>query len=465
MDRKRLFFIALIFGVLSLMAGSFQNVSAFSVFLQEEAAAEESPAEEPAAESAEEQAEVEAPAAPAAEYPKETETGRQVGFYWTPSEGAESYEVKWKNDSGTESSLELDAGDATCQEGRCIAFDEVPGDGTYTWTVTAVNAGGSAASEEAEFFVRASLPAPDAYRPNTPLNSQKQLVFEWEDIRNNASDYRIQVMDRTTDRILMDQWYPVSGMYVGNGLCYMESAYYLPTGVYAWRVKGRNASAESDWSAWVDFQTTCPDCQTGVYVNTNTSAVYPLGETVDLSPKFEWLAVTGAAYYMLQVNAPDGSTIADVSVNPTFCGLEACSFDSGLSLEPGSTYDWSVSTYGGNNGRWGTDAVSLTVVQEAAVNDIAFVGPEDGGKPDEENPQIIWTDPGSSAASFRLVILDAAGNALFFSDVAREDAWCDGKTCSIVFRSIPEGEGYRIFITPYSETNAAGSTISLTFSR
>ncbi len=441
MERKRLLLIITIFTAVIFAAGVFGPVRAFEDTQETEAM----------------------PGTPVPEYPRDSETGNQVGFYWTPAENAASYEVKWKSETGSEGLIELDSSDPTCQAGRCIAFDEIPAQGTCTWTVTAVNEAGSADSEEVSFVIRASLPAPDAYRPNVALNSQKPLTFEWQDIRSNATDFRIQIMDRATDSIFRDEWFKVSDMWVGNGECYMETGIYLPSGSYAWRVKAKSASSESDWSAWVDFQTNCVDCALGSYLNTTTSAICPQGVTTDPYPVFKWLAVTGAAYYAVRVDDEAGNTFVDAQVPSSNCTLETCTFDPGMLLKEGGTYTWSVTTYGGNNGRWGTDAGTIILAETAEVKDIAFVEPENGGKLDAENPLIIWTDPGSSAAAFTLLITDAGGAPVFYGNLNREDAWCDGKTCSVLFRTIPDGDNFVIYITPYSESNVPGVAISLTF--
>ena len=47
--------------------------------------------------------------------------------------------------------------------------------------------------------------------------------------------------------------------------------------------------------------------------------------------------------------------------------------------------------------------------------------------------------------------------------MTRDEAWCDGKTCSIVFMEIPEGNGFTISVTPISESNLAGESAALTF--
>ena len=170
----------------------------------------------------------------------------------------------------------------------------MPGDGSYTWSVNAVNEAGSASSEEAAFTVRSGVRTPEAYRPATSLNSQRAITFEWEDAGSNVTEYRIQTAVRETGRICVDRTIPADQIWIGNGLCYLETDVYLPEGNYSWRVQAGNGTEVSGWSAWVDFQVTCPDCLLGTYLNTITAGSYPNGRITETKPVFEWLAVTGA---------------------------------------------------------------------------------------------------------------------------------------------------------------------------
>ena len=140
----------------------------------EDAAAEngEAAAEETA--DAEPEPVIEAPEAPVPEAPKGSVPSKEVGFYWTPSANAEHYELTYGIDRGIEGiTLELPADDWTCQAGRCILFEELPSDGNYTWTVSAINEGGSAASEETSFAVLPNISSPDAYLPGAVLGNHK----------------------------------------------------------------------------------------------------------------------------------------------------------------------------------------------------------------------------------------------------------------------------------------------------
>ena len=413
----------------------------------------------------EETAVTEPPAAPIPDYPVDTETTELVGFYWIPSDNAEHYEVSWKRSDGTGDSTELKADDGTCAAGLCITYEQMPGDGSYTWTVSAVNEAGTAASEEAAFTVRTGIPSPEAYRPATTFNSQKAVVFEWEDAGSSATEYRIQTAVRETGQICLDRTIPAGQIWIGNGLCYLETDVYLPEGNYSWRVQAGNGTEVSDWSAWVDFQVNCPDCLLGTYLNPITAGIYPNGRITETEPVFEWLAVTGATYYLLNVTDAEGNVVLDEKIPSLNCDLTTCRYDPELTLTAGKTYNWILSTYGGYDARWGTYEGTAEPAEPATVTgEIAFVNPAENGKLDPEIPLIIWTDPGKSAASFLLEIRNEAGEALFADEMTRDEAWCDGKTCSIVFMEIPEGNGFTISVTPVSESNLAGGSAELTFS-
>lgn len=462
MKQNRSFLFIVILCLAIIMSGSFFSAAAMptvqenSVGSAGEIRKEESQEAETAA--------TEPPSAPVPDYPSNTETTELIGFYWTPAENAEHYEVSWKRSDGTEGSAELKADDGTCAAGLCITYEQMPGDGSYTWTVSAVNEAGSAASEEASFTVRTGVPSPEAYRPATTINSQRGITFEWEDAGRSISEYRIQTAARDTGRICVDRTIPVSQIWVGNGICYLETDVYLPEGDYSWRVQGKNGTDVSGWSDWVDFQVNCPDCLLGTYLNTVTAGIYPNGRITETEPVFQWLAVTGATYYLLNVTDAEGASLLEEKVPSSNCSFTTCSYAPEITLTTGKMYRWTVSTYGGYDARWGTYEGTAEPAEPAVfTGKIAFVNPAEDGTLDPEIPLIIWTDPGTGVAVFRLEIRDEAGEALFYGDLTREEAWCDGKTCSIVFMEIPEGKGFTISVTPISESNIPGGSVSLMF--
>ena len=413
----------------------------------------------------EEAAPVDPPEAPVPEAPQGEFSSKTMGFYWAPSKNAVFYDVHWQNDRGYEDYLELENDDWTCQMGRCIIFAELPSDGNYTWTVTAGNDGGTAESEETSFTIPSMIPAPDAYRPNTTLSNQRPLTFEWEDVGYNTTSFRVQVADVNTDKICIDTRYNSDAMKHVNGVCFMETEEYLPSGSYVWRVQGANDSSVSNWSGWQTFDISCPECQAGTYLNTTSAAIFPNGITTEAQPRFAWRAVTGAESYQLEIKDSKGSIILDENVpSSANCQTELCGYVPKLALSAGESYTWTTTTYGWNNSYWGSANGSFSYeAPDIEIKEISFIVPENTVSLDPDNQQIIWTDPGKEAAAFRLGIRKNGEDWLFVSDLSREEAWCDGITCSIQFYSIPEGDNYEIVVIPYTEYNTPGTAASLTF--
>lgn len=455
--------------VIELVTGEPEEVAMETTPEVEATTAEENNAEETVEAEPEETAEAEEtpepPEAPVPENPQGERISTETGFYWAPSKNAYYYDVHWQNDRGYEGTVQLYADDWTCAMNRCIVYAELPSDGNYTWTVSAVNETGTAASDEMTFSVPSRIPTADAYRPNTVLDNQHPLTFEWEDVGYGVSDYRIQVVDAASDQICMDVLYNAAEMNHINGVCYLESGAFLPSGSYAWRVQGRKGNSVSNWSDWTAFSVNCAECNLGTYLNTNSAVLSPNGITTNAVPQFMWKTVTGAMNYQIEVKDSKGAIILDQNVPSSNCQIELCTFSPELALTDSESYTWTISTYGWNDSFWGSanGAFSYTV-PTIEINDISFIGPESNASLDPDNQQIIWTDPGETAVTFRVGIRDTQGEWAFITDLSRDAAWCDGLTCSIQFYEIPEGDNYEIVVIPYSEFNIPGNTASLFFS-
>ena len=409
----------------------------------------------------------EVPEAPVPEAPKGNALSKEVGFYWAPSANAERYEIVYTNDRGYEGIvLELPADDWTCQAGRCILFEELPSDGNYTWTVTAVNEAGTTPSEEVSFAVNAFIPASEAYLPGSVLPNSKALSFQWADTGYNATDYHIQIMDQETGQICLDKWYSTELVGRMNGVCQLDSDDYLASGSYAWRVQGRNSTSTSNWSAWKAFSVVCEECNLGTYLNTESCIIAPNGAITDPKMPFAWKTVMGASKYQIEIKHSDGTELLLTDVAPENCGVELCSYEPELELKAGESYEWSLLTYGWNDIFWGSDNRTFSVadLSEMGEVNIDFVGVTENLSLDSDNQQIIWTDPGKDVVSFRVGVSDSNGEWLFVGDLTRDEAWCDGLTCSVQFQTIPEGEGYQFTLVPYSEFNIPGEPVAVTFS-
>ncbi len=410
------------------------------------------------------------PKAPVQECPIGRYIVRSLGFYWAPSKYATSYTVKWHNDRGQEGTLKLSNSDQTCKNGRCIVYGSMPGIGKYAWTVTAENKSGSATSGEMRFEIASNISIPTAYSPNGTIVNRYFPEFQWEDVRDGAIAYRIQVVGKYDNRIRMDRWFDVKDIYVGNGICYVKTDLFLPAGTYCWRVQARNKDFPSGWSSWLDFYVECDYCNYQhvnykPYTNTVPRTSYPAGIITSLSPEFQWQTLTGASYYIVKAVNSSGTQMFERQVSSSNCTLELCTYNPQFKFPSNGVYTWTVSGYGANGGYWGSASGSFEIRAEIVMKPISFVSPEQNGYLNQDTPVIIWTDPGETTALFNVEIYDKNNNLLLNADLNREQAWCDGITCSIAFQSIPDAENYRIAITQYSELNTKGGSIELVFSK
>ncbi len=413
---------------------------------------------------------VEKPAAPVLESPSGHYNVRSIGFSWKPVEGAITYTVNWSNDKGKNGNKSITASDATCQAGSCTTYITLPGVGSYTWTVTASNTAGETKSKSKSFEIATNVTTPNPYSPNTSYYNRNYPAFQWEDVEDGVTDYRIQVVGKYNNHIYLDRWFSTRDLYIGDGVCYVQTDLFLPAGTYSWRVMGRNSEFNSGWSSWLDFTVYCDYCKPtgayyGTYTNTTPTPTYPTATITVLNPNYQWRTLTGAAYYIIDVYDSAGKTVLEQNVNSTNCTAELCTWTPTTSLPGNGTYTWSVKGYGANNGLWGSATGSFTVQADIKMNKITFRTPVEGGYLSQDTPLVIWSDPGDTCVMFEVSIYDNTDALLLTAQLNREQAWCDGLTCSIQFATIPDGENYKINVTPYSELNTAGETASLTFNK
>ena len=406
------------------------------------------------------------PKAPVQECPKGHYDTRNIGFFWAPSKYAESYTVEWHDNKGHHGTLTLSNSDPTCQGGRCIIYTTLPADGAYGWTVTAKNSAGSAKSGEMKFDVGSYLPTPSPYRPHGTVGAG-YAAFEWQDVQHGVNSYQVQVVG-SNNKTYLDRWFNVNDIYVGHGVCFVQTNVYLGPGSYSWRVRATNGSTTTGWSGWMDFKVYSSGGGGSIpnnNVNTVPTPTYPVGTINNNTPNFQWRAVTGAAYYTVKLIDSSGVVQFDRQVySAGNCTGQVCTWTPGFKLPKNGNYTWIVSAYGGNGLLW-NNATGTFVLQGAAPNPMSFISPAQNGLITPDSQKIIWTDPGANTTRFHVEIFNKAGTMLFQTDLSREQAWCDGQRCTLEFKSIPDAADYRITVTPYSNMNTAGTPISLVFSK
>ncbi len=403
---------------------------------------------------------------PVLKEPNATLNSRDMGFYWYPSKNAEYYEINWWNDRGNSGKLNQNQTDSTCSRNLCIVKTTLPSEGNYSWNVRAWNSKGYSATSDAMSFRVTSqkLFAPAAYRPNGTISAQNYVAFEWQNIESGVTQYRLQVVEKNTGAARLDAWYGVNSIYKANGICYLNTNLVLTTGTYSWRVKAKNNSSESDWSSWVDFYVYGQDYYVTPSVNTVPSPIYPVNTISELNPHFEWKAVTGASYYQLNIYNQAGSSLLDLTVTSASCTSGTCSYTPNFTLPGSGSYRWIVTTYGNNGGYWGYAEGSFTVNAIVIQQGVVFITPTDKGFLDPNTRKIIWADPGAGITSFQVEIQNNMGNQMLKAELTRENALCDGITCSIQFRTIPNGKDYKLILTPCTNGKPAGTPDELIFS-
>ncbi len=403
---------------------------------------------------------------PVLKEPNATLYSRDMGFYWYPAANAEYYEINWWNDRGNSGTLNQNQTDSTCKMNLCIVKTTLPSEGNYSWNVRAYNSRGYSATSGTMSFriISSGLITPAAYRPNGTISSQSFVAFEWQNIESGVTDYRIQVTDKYTGAARVDAWYSVNNIYRANGICYLNLNLVLPDGAYSWRVKAKNGYSESGWSNWVDFYVYGTPYATPTPVNTSPTPIYPLNTIGELSPRFEWMTVNGASYYQLNVYSSAGLSLLDVTVSSVNCSSGTCSYTPNFTLPGSGTYRWVVTTYGGNGGYWGYAEAVFTVSVAPVQQWTVFITPDNKGYLDPNSRKIIWADPGAAVTSFRVEIDNSKGEPMLQADLTRENALCDGVSCSIQFRTIPAGSSYRMRLTPYSGSTPIGDAVELIFS-
>ena len=182
-----------------------------------------------------------APAKPVLYSPSGSGSSQSVQLTWLPAANATSYTVTWwgaANGSGA-----LPAGDESCKTGFCNLPVGSLADGSYTWTVTATNATGSAVSDPMSFTLVAPVSAPgkpSLVKPNGSYTSSTvNFVFK---PAANAESYQVTWLSQwgqTGTKTLS-----ASDSTCLSGDCYVSDV--MPSiGSFSWYVTASNSAGST----------------------------------------------------------------------------------------------------------------------------------------------------------------------------------------------------------------------------
>jgi len=285
------------------------------------------------------------PAAPTLMSPNGTIANASPTYTWNASSGATSYRLIVL-DSGSATVIDLtnDASAVGCGAGTGTCSLMPPNtlaNGNYTWTVTASNTAGNAASAPMAFTLNLSATAPATPTQIGPSGSVTTGTpsFTWNSSAT-ATQYQVRLQN-SAGAITIDTTLAASSFGCGSGgTCTFTPSTALANDTYSWWVRAWNGTAHSTWSS-------------GLVITVNASAsgvpaapvqIGPNGSVMTTTPTYQWKPSTGATSYRLLVQSSAG-TVIDATYLPTDVGCSTgttCSIMPSTMLASHTTYSWWV---------------------------------------------------------------------------------------------------------------------------
>jgi hypothetical protein len=251
-------------------------------------------------------------------------TSYTVNFWWDEVDHALTYHLQVVTpDFNNPGSLVLD----TIVKKNTFAFTLSPGN--YQWRVLAQNGSSQTPySTPRNFSVAAGSIKQQAVQLSSPANNlvtnQGPVLFQWSSLYG-ATKYQLEIdtnnfADENTlvyNRTIATQQYSFS---------------FPKDGVYQWRVKAENDTAQAQWSVVnvVTYDHTPP---AAVTLSAPADA-----STLPLPVNLQWNAASGAIKYKLYVYKSDGTTLYSQSF-PMVLTSTSYSFNQGNS---GDKFNWTV---------------------------------------------------------------------------------------------------------------------------
>ena len=216
--------------------------------------------------------------------------------------------------------------------------------GAYTWHVKARNNGvESAWSQTWNFTVQPTINAPEAPTLSYPTengNTSADVTFVWNSVPN-ATEYFIEytgTFSSGNSGWISETTFPVTA---------------LPAGNYAWSVKARNGSSESDWSPTWSFAV-----QPSGDVPAPPTLSFPAENgTVPIDFTFAWNSVPDAIEYFMEYNGTAASGNSGWGASTSFP----------VTALPAGTYTWSVMARN-SNGESGWSPTWAFTVEPVVIN-------------------------------------------------------------------------------------------------
>ncbi len=264
------------------------------------------------------------------------------------------------------------------------------GEGTWYWQVTATST--NPALDESDspvwsFTINAgALSQPVLLAPaDGSTTTDRTPTFDWEDVAG-ATGYTLQLADNPEFTGALEVSVAVSEFTPGSDRDF---------GMYYWRVRATNATAQSGSSAVWSFE----------IIEATTPIILgpPDGHsTTDHTPNFAWEEVPGAVSYVIQVSPT--SNFSALPINHT---VTSSFFAPGIAMI-NQTYYWRViANLGGTLSPW-SEVRTITITGAPGNAAPVAVSPDNGATTSDRTPTFTWTEV-PTAVRYRIQISPLEG--------------------------------------------------------
>jgi parallel beta-helix repeat protein len=228
-----------------------------------------------------------------------------------------------------------------CSSGTCtVVAPTTLGGGNFTWWVQTWNSAGYGPWSTGMSFSTSVPTVPGAATLISPISGTTATnapTYSWNQV-SNATWYYLWVNGSNGN--VIKQWYSSAQANCNGATCSVTPPTSLSTGTYTWWVQTWNSIGYGSWSTGASFTTPAPSAP-GI-----ATLISPISGTVGTStPTYSWNQVSGATWYYLWVNGPNGNVIQQwYSSTQAGCNGTTCSVTPSTALSAG-TYSWWIQSW------------------------------------------------------------------------------------------------------------------------
>ena len=275
---------------------------------------------------------------------------------------------------------------------------------------------------------------------NTPTYTLNQVT--------DSTWYLLQVNGSNGNVIY--QWYTSAQANCNGSICSVTPTTTLGGGAYTWWVLTNNSFGDGLWSAGMNFNTTIvtkPGAATPSTPSGNIATNY--------NPTYTWDQVTGATWYLLQVNGPSGTVIYQWYTSAQAgCNGSTCSVTPSTTLGGGAFTWWVLTNNSAGDGLWST-GMNFSTNIPGVLGPATQVSPTGSISP-TPNPTYTWNEV--SGSTWYLLQVNGPTGMVVYQWYTSAQASCNGTTCSVTpTTNLPAGS-YTWWVLTYSTTDGTWSS-------